>query len=435
MDPGGDGSDFVPCMIPQLELFQKKGVQTCITGRSVEKIKPLTSLQSHSDVLEFLCSGRPLSFMDICNVQLRLVLHMQKKNGSPLAATDISVSVADLLLHSLFSQCEVFLNERPVTPSPHYYNYKSYLDLATSATPDAVQTQLQTLLFIPDDQPASANGSAAWTARQKPFLQSKRVELIGKVRADIMNIVNGLYLLDNVSLRIRFTLAPQNFFLWSKSQNADAQIVIDEAQLLVPFMFVNPELSLGIEKYLLQHNAVYRYKSTQVKVFIHPPNTEVISCPISFSGKLPTNFLLTFIKTTDMSGDILSNPYNLQHFNCKEIQVFVNGTERKYEMDFDTTVGCSSVLRTLYNELGFDDESTSANLFTIDGLRNGRFAVGCDLTVDHSGGYRSQNLDLHGTVRIQARLGNVVSHSIAVILFAEYDTQMEITASREVVML
>lgn len=428
-------NQITACMVPELELFRPSHIQSCILGHYIEKLRPLNSLQSHLEVIEFVSSGRSLAYLDISNVVLRLVVFLRvKSTQAPLATEYNKTSLIDFPLHSIFSQCEIFLSETSVTKSPHHYAYKTFLDLYTTVPPDSVKSQLAGLLFVPDDTPSSAADCKSWTDRQTPLLRSQRCELMGRLRTDLNNISPPLYLLDNVNFRVRLTLNSPEFYLWSKERDPDIELVIQEAELHCKYFQISPELSLGIERMLTQQNARYPFRSTQIKTFIHPALSELINIPVAFSGKLPESIICTFVKSSDFSGNVQSNPLYFPHSNITELAAYCNGVERKFEFDMTTAQGCTSAMRSLYDQLGMSEDGPS-NLYSIGRLKNGHFAVAFDFTLDESAGGPSQNLDMNGTIRIQGKLKAALDHTLVVMIYAEFRSCIEITAAREVILL
>lgn len=425
--------DFVPCMIPQLELFKKKPVQSCISGRIMQKLKPLSALPEQPDVIEFLCPGRPLHYLDINNILLRLNVSMKQDNGNVLRDEDTQVSVVDAPLHSMFSQCEVFLGEVPVTKSPHLYHYKAILDLHTGSDGNGRKKLMTTMLYNPDVGGTAATGP--WGHRQTPFKKSKKVELMGRLRPDVCHLEDGAYILDNVPIRVRLTLNPPEVFMWSNDAARFCKMYFHDAELHIPFYVGNPELSLGIEQMLAQQPATYRFKGTQLKTFVHPAQSPNLNIPIAFSGKLPTSILMTAVEATHYNGTKASNPFHFTDCGFEEISFICNGQERRYTMDTSTPYGCTSVLRSLYTELGMEHEESSGHVYDMTNLTAGQFACAVDLTVDHSGGGPSQTVQEYGTVSIQGRLKAALAHAVCIILYAKYDSVLEINASREVSVL
>lgn len=432
-------SNIEPCMIPELELFSKKNVQTCITGCYVDKIKPLNSVESHVDELEFVTSGRALSYCDVNNMVLRVVIYFRKKcDKSNLEAGDVDTSVIDFPLHSIFSKVELFLAETSVIKSPHNYPYKVFFDLATTACKDAVATQLQSILCYPDDRPDSAAHCTSWGKRQAPLLRSQKCELVGRLRTDFNNIEPHLYLLDNISIRLRLTMHSPDFYLWTKSDAAggpDVELCIQDAELHLKYFNISTDLSLGIERMLAQQNARYYFKSTQIKTFIHPALTEIISIPVCQTGRLPSLIILSIVRSADYAGNIKTNPFYFPAEGVSELSFFCNGVERRFQCNMSDAQGCTSVFRSLYDQTGHYSEEASGNMYTIQSLKSGHFACAVDFTPDQSGAGPSQNLDSSGSIRIQGKLKAALDHSLLILVYAEFPSCVEISAAREVFLL
>lgn len=426
-------SDFEPCMINQLDLFRKKPVQSCITGRMVQKLKPLSALPKSPDVIEFMCPGRPLHFMDINNIALRLSINMVWADDNDLTATDLALSITDAPLHSLFNQCEVYLSEQPVTKSPHLYHYKAILDLHMTSDENARKGMLSSIMYVPDTY--STTSRSAFDERQLPFRESKKVELMGKIRPDICHVEDNAYILDQVPIRVRLTVNAPDVYMLANEANKKGKIQFHDCELHIPYYIANPELSLGLEQMLSHQNASYRFKGTTLKTFLHSSGSVNLNIPVAFSGKLPSSILLTAVKASHFNGSHMSNPFRFDHCGFQEISFICNGNERRYVMDTSNPYGCTSVLRSLYTELGMDYEEASGNVFNVRNINDGAFACAVDLTADRSGTGPSQNIQEYGTVSVQGRLNTALNEPICIILYAKYDSVLEINASREVTVL
>jgi len=328
----------------------------------------------------------------------------------------------------------VYLSEQPVTKSPHLYHYKTILDLHTSTDTNGRGGMLSSLLYNPD----SAAGAAGvpWAARQAPFLKSNRVELMGRLRPDVCHMEDGAYILDNVPIRVRLTLNPQDLYMWSNATDGSrGRINFHDCELHIPYYIGNPELSLGLEQALTQQAATYRFRGTQLKTFLHPANSPNLHIPVAFSGKLPTSILLTTVSAASFNGTQTSNPFVFWNCGIQELSFYCNGVERRYLMNVDLPYGCTSVMRSLYTELGMEYEETSGHVYNMSNFTKGKFACAVDLTIDHSNGGPSQNVQEYGTVSIQGRLKTGLTEAVVIILYAKYDSVLEINASREVTVL
>ena len=100
-----------------------------------------------SDTIEFLCAANSDVYTDLANSYL----HVKAKitDGSNLADT-AQVGPVNLWMHALFSQVEVYLNNKFVTPSSTSYPYRAYTETVLNFTKDAMASHLTSALFYKD---------------------------------------------------------------------------------------------------------------------------------------------------------------------------------------------------------------------------------------------------------------------------------------------
>jgi hypothetical protein len=64
---------------------------------------------------------------------------------------DIQVGPSNLWMHALFSQVEVFFNNKLVTPSSTAYSYRAYIETILNFSKDANDSHLTSALFYKDN--------------------------------------------------------------------------------------------------------------------------------------------------------------------------------------------------------------------------------------------------------------------------------------------
>jgi hypothetical protein len=172
-------------------------------------------------------------------------------------------------LQSFFSQCSISLNNVCVTQSTDFYNYRSYLEILLTYGNDAAQTHLTNALWYLDNgdmlphDPTAAPLNAAFKFRWVKIKQSKEVQLYGRIHRDICNVAQ--YLIPGVSLQIRFTKAPQNFFLMTRDSASKTVFKFLDAKLLVNRIRPRPA-QLIAHKTVLSQGHVARYNITRVEL-------------------------------------------------------------------------------------------------------------------------------------------------------------------------
>ena len=92
---------------------------------------PITSL-TDSGPIEFVITGSGEEYVDYLQVTVQIVqtdgtdLSQTRASDGTVSGDNADVGPVNLWLHSLFSQVNVSLNERLVTPSLNTYPYRAY---------------------------------------------------------------------------------------------------------------------------------------------------------------------------------------------------------------------------------------------------------------------------------------------------------------------
>ena len=114
------------CVKSELDLFSIPPTQTSIEfGHWVEH-HPLATI-TDSGPLEFSISGSGEDYIDLANTHLYIHAQIVKADGTNLP-DGAEVGPVNLWLHSLFSQVDMSLNEKLISPSSNTYPYRAYLD-------------------------------------------------------------------------------------------------------------------------------------------------------------------------------------------------------------------------------------------------------------------------------------------------------------------
>ena len=100
----------------------------------------------------------------------------------------------NLWLHALFSQVEVFLNNKLVTPSSTAYPYRAYIETILNFSKDAKDSHLTSALFYKDKAgkmdlvsplAEEANVNTGLKERHAHTRQSRSVAMEGRIHSDL----------------------------------------------------------------------------------------------------------------------------------------------------------------------------------------------------------------------------------------------------------
>jgi hypothetical protein len=115
-----------------------------------------------------------------------------------------NVGPVNLLMHSLFSDVSVSLNEKLVSLPTCWYPYRAYIETLFSYGPAAEESQLKGVMWYKDTpghqdkRPAANKG---FTSEKALTAQSKSVQMMGKLHLDLF--CQEKYVLNHVDLKIK----------------------------------------------------------------------------------------------------------------------------------------------------------------------------------------------------------------------------------------
>ena len=139
-----------PSFSDKLQVFYCTPTEAAIQSVAVEwvDVRPIGQVLSRS-VLEFNLSGSSTSHVDLQNTSLKVKARIVKEADLSPVRDDDNVGFVNNTLHSLFSQCDISIQQKVITPNVSTnYAYKAILDVLLS---NAEKNSLQAQLFYKDN--------------------------------------------------------------------------------------------------------------------------------------------------------------------------------------------------------------------------------------------------------------------------------------------
>ncbi|GBN02330.1 hypothetical protein AVEN_260394-1 [Araneus ventricosus] len=277
-----------PCVSSAYDLFNVNPIQLSTEESSYTEIFPVASLSDKTPI-EFYVSGSGEHYLDLAHTLLHLQVKIKKKNGTAIGNTD-QVAPINYLLHTLFSECSVTLNDKQVSSQANYA-YRCIFDALLS--PRAVQESMLTSgLFYKDvaskhDSVELANvgdnANSGYQTRYNICKDSKLMDMIGPLHFDLGN--QSKYLINSVNLRIKLERNKDSFALMSSTQ--DFKVVIQHASLFVRKVKVAPSIVIAHEIALSKGVIKMPIRRTEVKSFALSSGMQSITIPNAFIGQIP----------------------------------------------------------------------------------------------------------------------------------------------------
>ena len=124
----------------QLNLFSVPPTQTSLEDEFYTKYRPVSVLTSEGPI-EFSTAAESTNYIDLANMLLYVRASVTTEAGADLAA-DTAIAPECNFQHTLWSQCDLYLNGTLVTQSNNNYPYCLYIETLLSFGKDAKQLNL-----------------------------------------------------------------------------------------------------------------------------------------------------------------------------------------------------------------------------------------------------------------------------------------------------
>ena len=134
--------------LSNLDIFTLPHTQAAITKSQVVNFYPVSEISDESP-LEFNVSGSGLEYISLRDTRLHIKCKIVNADNTPLAVAT-KIGPVNLTLQSLWSQIDVFLNQRLVSSASNNYPYKAYMHTLMTYGSDGKLSQLGTQLYYKD---------------------------------------------------------------------------------------------------------------------------------------------------------------------------------------------------------------------------------------------------------------------------------------------
>lgn len=113
------------CGMDSLELFQVPATNVALEESKWVEYYPVSStLQSDTAPIEFDIKGQEDEYLDLSQTYLQLCCKFTKSDGTNLTGDNSTSTPVNNILHSLFTEIDVSLNGKVISPGTDTYPYK-----------------------------------------------------------------------------------------------------------------------------------------------------------------------------------------------------------------------------------------------------------------------------------------------------------------------
>jgi hypothetical protein len=422
------------CAKSELDLMHTPETQAMILSGKWVDYHPISVLDGDSPI-DFRIISSTDEYTDLSQTFLHLQVQIIDNTTNMVIDNNSKVAPANLLLHSMFNQVDVSLNDILVTSSVNTYAYRAMIETLLNYGEDAKRTHLQGSLYYKDtpgqmellETDHTNLSNIGWIKRRLSSV-GRTIDLYGRIHADIF--YQNRYLLNNVEMKLRLSRNKSSFTLIGETDNY--KVVVKAATLYVRRVKINPDVVLAHAAVLEHTSAKYPIRRIETKVVTFTAGIRNVTFDNISTGALPSRVVLAMVESSAYNGDIKKNPFNFQHFNVSKVAFLVEGEEQPYKaLELDFSGHC--YIRGYYSLFtGLDKAITdNGNFIEREEYPLGYTMFAFDLTGDLCSGEHF-NLVRNGNLRLSLTFKSDLKVAINCIVYMEYQNMIEINKNRQV---
>lgn len=132
----------------ELDIFATPPTQNSIESGSTFCYRPLSSLTGSSPI-EFIVPTSGDEYIDLAHTTIHITAKIVVDDVVP-ATEKADISPVNNWLHSMFSQVDIFLNQKCITPPSNNYSYRAYIENLLNYTDNAKLSHLTAGMWYKD---------------------------------------------------------------------------------------------------------------------------------------------------------------------------------------------------------------------------------------------------------------------------------------------
>lgn len=419
-----------PAVRGEVEIFSIPPTDTTCDYSMYEEFQPVVNVQDSTSKIEFKIPGNGHHYLDLSDSFLYLKLKVVKRDGGNLEETS-AMGTVNLFMHALFSQLDVYMNEKLVSTSNNAYPYRAYMETLLSYGNDYKSSQGTCSMFFNDIGGGVAQAvNTGWVARKEYIKLSKTVELIDKLRFNLAT--QHRYILNDVNFRLSLTRSSDAFSLFTNSATEQASVKILSAMYYIRKQVLFPSIILAHQR-LLEKGEIARYphKNTEVKYFtIAQGSSSAIEDNI-FSNNVPSRIVIGFVSSLAFNGQFNSNPFRFNHYNLASLGVSVNNISMPVRPLTFNNDDFLLAYYLLFTSTGIAGQDVGLS-FSRDNYKEHNALFAFDI-VQGSGNDSLLSLEKTGNVKIEIQFSQALSESVHCIVLSEHQTVLEVDKYRQAI--
>ena len=318
--------------LPELDFFGQPPFQRLVRHGYWKSYTPINKDQDVGP-LEF-CIDSTDDYLDLNDTILHLMVKVQRADAKGVfqnidAARDV-VGLINFALHTIFSDIEIYLNDKKIEGGEGNYAYRAYLSSLIFYNQETHQNQLFAAGFIKDEAGKFDEVTNAGLVKRVAWNNGNLY--IGKLLCDFIR--QPAYLMNGVKVGLKMLRQSPAFTLLNfekREDNYNLRVVIESAKLQVRRVRIDPEYMYAVESELTKQTAKYHYDRIVVKTFQLETGNEVFENQNIFNGMVPKFLAIAMTSSDAYNGYFNKNPFHFKHYDLCYLSLRKNGEDVPFE--------------------------------------------------------------------------------------------------------
>ncbi|XP_062621650.1 uncharacterized protein F54H12.2-like [Saccostrea cucullata] len=418
----------------ELSLFASPSNQVAVEKVYYTEARPISNISASDTPIEIVVSGAGAEYIDLRKSKLYVKARIIKADGQALAAAE-KTGIINLPLQSIFSQMDIYLNNKLISLNTTNYPWKAYMKTVLFSGRDELLSQKQSQLFTKDEgnlaDPNAYNGGNAGLVERYSYTQKSNVfEMEGSLMEDIFDL--DKYLINGVDIYMKLFRSCIPFIIMSAEASPAYKLELLDVVYKVAKVRVDPGVLINHSKQIESTPAKYILPRNEVKMNTIPKGSTEFYWDNIFPQAVPDRIIIGLLSQSAVNGDYSANPFNFAPYAITDVGVYINGESipgRPLKLDFEAGNYASAYAR-LFEPCGKWNKDTGLYIDREDFGKGYAFYV---FTINPCGfGEEYINLIRRGNTRVELKFKTATTEALNAVVFSTYSALLEINKARDI---
>ena len=442
-----------------LENFDLHSTAPTQVGAEVSKEEFIDVQHSieRDGTIDFIVTCGDDEYIDPYNIKLYFAYRILQEDNTRFGpAHDVAIgkyAPVNGAGYAFFKGLVVKLNDTVIADNDVLYSFRGDIESRLSNTIAGKKYTLQLMgfeeekeafediaeaeIWLPNDGGGAAPVQIVDSAlgdRIRSTRRSREKHIITPLFSEIFD--QQKFLPPHSKLSISLIRNDYQFSLLSKVNARTYQIAYTKVKLIVRKVKASPELSKQIQSETILRDVKEKYPLRRVEMKYYTKNANSTDLTINniFEGILPRRFFFVMIRQDSFNGTLTLDPFNYQDFAIREMSFKIGNETLPYppiEVNFqNNSANCLALYALLRATNTWNGENSLG--FGINNYNDRNCIFGYDLAASELPAGESFEPVKEGSSTLSIRLNVGAPHPIVIIVYAEYDAELQIDKNRHV---